>query len=561
VARNSASDLYGHDEHQWFYSEDEGQHWNPVDNSNSPDLTVSSETPKTVYFQDTCQVMPKDLNPLLFSTVAAVHFTGKEVPTTGLTIDTDEDTVYVNEKDEDQSIFAHATVTPNDATDINNIRWSSSDPSMGKVDPLTGEITVNGETKTGQFDITATINNISSSKTIYVKKMLTGPEYIFPGQNAIFELHGDAKNSQDYKVKWFLISKGITIPLTENFGTVCNLPPHYVNMINDGAIIYATVTETKPADPKHPKTIESNHLVFNIIKGMPVIDAKQTIFKESNSSTGLTNDSQATDVVKGDKLLHKYTLTNKSPDAKEFGKLGHLDIPLAPQETVNEVKIGDKVVPQSDLQITQSADQNDIQIPLTLSDTNPVTVEVTTDVGAYKVPSFEYKPTYIIDEFVSKHYSVDFLPVKATFLPDPTGGNSEESLELHPQNLNYGTINNFSKKSISRVTPTSNQDVLTFVDTRKEKSGITISLDYSNNFLDKDNNPIKLPLSFEFFDENHELVPSADHKVILEQTENGEDLQPIKWKKTQGLQLQVGEGTIPSGTYSSQLTWTYSDSV
>lgn len=578
--------------HSWHYSTD-GIHWPTVPNQNSSTVKIWSSNPGTVYLQDVCSIQNKTLGFLpwsetIYSTVATVNFNKPIIPSQKLSIQTmdDSDTVYVNDDIGQSTLGTQLFDYPKNANDFLNLEWSTNDKSTDtSIDPFTGLITVNNgflksrSVQESSFDISAKIGSTSTSKTIFVKKMLSGPRYVFPGQNGYFELKGDKSDSSKYTYDWYMqptdedgnVISGLNrVPLSSPNDPNTHLPTQVLHdngflsamlKAHPSGLVYAQITEKNPVDPAKPQTIISNKVLTTVEPNTPTVSVNQ---KMTNNNHPNDNSNPLHDITPGSKLTHNYYLQNTSESTKFHELNGHLEILLPTNEQLNpdSIKVNNHSVSSSDISISTDNNQTKISIKMNLK-SSPNTVTIDSEVKSINVRSFEYQPQYVDDNlFVDEHnkqkFFSDFNPIQATFKNEFIAPDPGKVTISAGSNIKFGKITNFNGQLLTRNEPDEITPVLNVTDTRTKKATERIMLNYSGGFK-IGSKPVDIPLSLEYYDSpNHHDVVS-NNIATVETTKYGEAATSIKWKKTQGLRIRVGKYLIPTGEYHVNLCWSHID--
>lgn len=134
------------------------------------------------------------------------------------------------------------------------------------------------------------------------------------------------------------------------------------------------------------------------------------------------------------------------------------------------------------------------------------------------------------------------------------------SLSATVQDINFGTINSFSKDTLKhRSTEANSSDnIIDFDDQRRDKNGVKVYVSQMNEFMD--NNNETLPVSLRYY-EGTSYTEVLNNKVQIAQTDNGQTVSAINWAKDDGLLLHVNEDHLKAGKYSTTLTWYFENSI
>lgn len=536
--------------------------WSTDKSHNSPEYTFKSNRTGVYYFQVFAQVLPAMayFNPPLYSTVAKVTVQKNNVATQRITsVFTDASYMLVNKDFQNQTMFAHAKVFPDNATDTDNIIWSTNTPDLISIDPHSGEIHVNKNQKIGNASVTASIGHIDSKTTgVSVLKMLTIKNDITSFNShdtAYFYLNGPFENNNEDKIIWHrIINNKDTIFLEENGSslTINDLNPTYNN-----AQIYAEVQSVDPSKKSSQHTVKSNKITINVDSTSPSFETQHQIIDkpfvdDSSNSSNPSNSSndEADDVIVGDKLTHIITISNTSESNKNLVTNGSLIFKFCPNELINtnDITIQGKPVDPKNIQIKNN------MISINNIDTNlseKTEISISSTVNNIDSKRFTYEPEFTSHLTDNTIFPVNIEPTYATFTTD--------SIDIvEAPHIKFGKLIVAQKALRNRVSPKDNDNVLIVDDNRRHKSPVSLWLHFSDGFKNEKLEPIK-NLNLHYFDDDQQELGKYNKVVNIETSPLGQPLHSITWPIDEGLKLSIDNTNIPDGTYKASILWEIRD--
>jgi len=136
-------------------------------------------------------------------------------------------------------------------------------------------------------------------------------------------------------------------------------------------------------------------------------------------------------------------------------------------------------------------------------------------------------------------------------------------IHLEPMDIHFGTINALSNERFIKHRETPNdEDILKITDKRAVKKAAQISIK-ADSLKKEGDDPIEFPGSLMFHDSigNNQVV-EGNNPIVIYESQEGEELSNIFWKKDEGLLLHVHKKkVIQHGKYSTKVSWTATDSL
>lgn len=258
-ALEAATSLLNGRKYVWWQSSD-GQTYQKV-GSNSQTYTftapqVTTTTP--MYFQVQYAFSGIGTFPDDWSRVATINVTPARVPTTGIKVTTDDQSL-----NNSQTTTAHAALTPSDATDP--VTWTSSNSDLATVDQYGNVTAADASTDTsgkaddhGLVTITGTSNGISDSTQVMVGALQDVT--VVEGTPATFKLESlpDGLTVSN----WYRVKNGQVTALNQT-GTsyTINSP---TNADDDGTSYYASLSFQVNGKPQ---TVTTNAALLTVKSG------------------------------------------------------------------------------------------------------------------------------------------------------------------------------------------------------------------------------------------------------------------------------------------------------
>jgi len=558
--------------HTWFESDD-GQTWHQVAGETKNYLEVKMDTIGTRRYQlrDEYHHNPlfgKKYTNTYYSTVATINVTGGFVKATSASVNFDSD-YLLNDIGASYlgKTYAHTELTPSNSTAKTN--WYSNDASLATVDVNTGEITANTKRKSGEVEIIAVVQNgdsnpIKESNYIEIGGGLRD-QNLRVGQTADFRLlplDEETRENNPIQINWYQSNNKDSNDHSKHVVNQSN-PYEYIikNVIkdNDGESYFATI---KLGDDQKNSYLTNTAKLNVTVPYDPKVLVKNSIsnhsdYRNNNDNTVYT----VNDVKKGDNIVYHFSLKNYGFQSFSDSSM-NLDIPMGTK--VNQVKIDNKVVGVDQYSLTPvflDKKQN-LKIKLNKFDVDEAsTIDIDTnlnDVGDRK--SFVTMPYFdglanLSDYNQNKRYQANGLqPYTINFY-------HEESGKLTPniKPIQFETIIPMQKNVIDYRTAATNapNEIATFDDKRPQKPALKVYLQEKAPLGDSNH---KFDGQLMYYEKGQAPKLIKD-KVLVETSEDGQPLNPIKWDRNTGLLLRLKGFNIPRGTYQTTLNWTFENSI
>jgi len=176
------------------------------------------------------------------------------------------------------------------------------------------------------------------------------------------------------------------------------------------------------------------------------------------------------------------------------------------------------------------------------------------------VPDFKgqiginHDQTPIYDSATGEEQSISYKDA----VPVPSG-----EINLIPKAIDYGTLNAFAPTNAIRHRKNNEDDSIVDInDARTDEKNSQVVRVKQDDAL-KNENGVALPGGLVFndpTDNTDSLKPlTFGSEMTILVSNDGEQLQPIKWSKNKGLLLKLNGGAIPTGNYTTRLTWSCVD--
>ncbi len=258
-ALEAATSLLNGRKYVWWQSSD-GQTYQKV-GSNSQTYTftapqVTTTTP--IYFQVQYAFSGIGTFPDDWSRIATINVTPARVPTTGIKVTTDDQSL-----NNSQVTTAHAALTPSDATDP--VTWTSSDTDLATVDQYGNVTAADASTDTsgkahdhGLVTITGTSNGISDSTQLMVGALQDVT--VVEGTPATFKL-GTLPDGLTVS-NWYRVKDGQSTALNATGTSYTVKVP--TNADDDGTSYYASLSYQVNGKPQ---TVTTNAALLTVKSG------------------------------------------------------------------------------------------------------------------------------------------------------------------------------------------------------------------------------------------------------------------------------------------------------
>ncbi len=548
VEHNSVGLITLDDDYRWFFSED-GLLWKPVTTENDQleqkrDLTVSSSTEKTVYYQATTQVHPRRYNPLTVSNMSTVHFVNYEVDAESMTVTTDTDYMFTNPEYKNETMHAHAFPFPKNATGM--VEWSIKESDLATIDKYTGEIKVNNKKQSGIANVTAKIHNpngttVQGTTSFQVGQMLTLDGPVFHDHDAKLTLHGHF-DSKAASITWY--KKG-------------NRGPEKIDNDNKTELlikadkkytIYAEIKAPKENDPTKYESMNTNEITINPTDYKPSIDSNYKIINKSHEPSNVRS-TLLENVVPGDKLVHQIELTDTSSNAHSSGQQGNLDIPISTNEDVSSVKVNDTELSKKNYSVEIKEHHKKVILKeLHIKRHQKVNIEVDTDVTNSSQELFNYFPSYNIKINSNDFHSIQINEANVSFV--------KNSIYLEANNLDFGVKPKIAGQILNRESEGEIDEILNVEDTRRSKHPVKLFLKIQEPFKKDDDATEKADMTFRYYDRTGNEHPVTTDSMEIHKSDAEHELKSLRWQKHEGLKIHIFGTNFKDGTYTSTLCWT-----
>lgn len=530
--------------YQWLSTSNNGLNWNndTAAGNNSADIeVVGQRNPNTRYFQlkTTWQnknaLLPSQTNRDIYSWSSQVNTVAKPVDTDSIAVTTDDDYLYNNQTYQD-STYVHAKLSPLDAT--GDVKWSSSDESIAKVDQFGKVMAVSGDGQPKKVKITATVKNstgvsVSGSAEITVGGGLMDQKAA-EGKSATFSIQSTQSADLDSikSITWYRYNNDPTTaqdqktPQVVQTGKSFQYTTTNTNTLSDnGASYYAVINYTN--SKKTLRTNVANLTVYKTTNNL-IYYSGQKITDQDNPAANKSN-SELTDVKGSDNLVLSGNLFDRDEhSATDYG-------PLTFQVPAN-AKVTD----------------------LTLNGLTPKGLSYYTDQAGIKYIKTEKTDNPAIDKVVVPKIIFEDFGVKMYRLKFQLG---QDRPYLNFQgHIDFGSLIS-SSSPIDKVGVVNdpNSEVLHVDDLRDQSDMGPAKIFISVDPILRDSDNQSLPAEFRLYGDDGRYQDIDGSGLVLKQTQQGEKIPSIYWKNK--LFLHLPNSDVPSGHYQTKFTWTVTESV
>jgi len=571
-----AVDPFPHITHEWYESTD-GKTWSS--SGNTSNLVILGKKIGTTRYQLHDRYFQKVLfwgkvyDNNYYSNVITVYVTKGKVKATSAEINFDQDYLLNSENTYfTGKTFAHADLTPSDST--STAKWYSSDSSIATVDETTGEITANHNGKSGSVIIGAVINNGDSNPVITAKKITVGgglsdQDAIYTGKATFRLLSMDNSGVSDkIKVQWIRIKKdGTRVNLTNQANPYAYTIDN-VSQDNVGDSYQAEITINPKS--KHSESFQTNPAKLNVtIPVDPNVKLDSKFYKTgSNNTVGNVLNGIKPD----DKII--YSIDLKNVGYQDFNN-SYLTLDLPKGMKINYIVTGadsvhSKILDRKEYDISSNLINGSQTLKIKINnfsifESKNIGIDTTID-SIDSGTSFSTKPYFSGLETKNHNNEYGTKPNSQTltmnFAGQATGESTAQIGEVTPHfnDIQFEPLVNSQGDIIDHRTNDTNDPnyIATFDDKRtNNKPAMFVYLKQKTPLMNG-NHKIDGQLLFYRKDKSPEPIDSG---VEVEESQNGQNLAPIKWDRNSGLLLYLKSCNVPTGKYQATLDWTIQNSI
>ncbi len=535
----------------WYQSDDGGYSWTKFSTDAVPNIT--SNLPQDMSYQVKV-VWTSFLNPFsttLWSKVSTVHWIPTPKNPTSIRAYVDYPYLMNNLPDK-QVDTTHAQVVASPASSTNkSIEWSSSNPDVATVDPLTGKVSaVNGATGTTTISCLWTNydgSTLSASADVRVGGGLDD-QTVHSGLSATFKLLGritsDAGAESDTSIVWHRIAPDgkDTVVQTSDSGSYTLKS----TTMNDNKAKYYAVITIKSGDKT--KQVTTNKALLTVIPKPVDIQMDNHVFNITNPDKHNANNTELTGVQVGNHIQYKDTLKNLSTDTASDGDIIY-ETKINEGDKLNGITLdGLPLEKDEDYTLEDKGDYQLIKFTqgMSISADSSRTIKVDLQVGD------EAKTQKQFDFYPSIQYSGQTNRGLIEHIKYASG-----TVSLKAKDIDFGVQNGLIAKKVYDRTASTNAPNATvdITDNRVEKDPISLTVTQTNPFQNEQGqNENNLLLRLYKQGEATTLIPGEAYNVA--DFKQGDTAKSVVWDKADGLRLYTDSANVSPGKYHSNLMWT-----
>ncbi|MDT6952025.1 type 2 periplasmic-binding domain-containing protein [Companilactobacillus alimentarius] len=556
--------------YRWYKSTDSGKNWSEVSESDGGHRMnfpiTPTETGTTWYQLDTqyYTLITPWAKTHIYSKVTAVHVKDA-VNATSLKVSADDNYIY-NESDSDLAqnyTFIHAYPTPSDAT--GKITYSVDKPEIADfaADSENGGTTnelVAKDGATGTVRVTATMENPNGSETSgYVDVKVGGgldDQTVDVGDPATFSMHGniDGTNSNtngSIQIKWYKYDKDgnqttVATSSGSNYKDYADYTIPKTTMDDDGTQYQAKITVSLLGGLIQTDSLTTNKATLTV-KNEPKVSITGKAVNNTYDDGSNTSNTLNKVTNKGD-VSYEYDIKDSKKQSVLDG--GSFVIPLHNGTTVNSVELDGSSLASSEYTVISDSDGkkdylvvNDINFD---ADTQSHSVKVDTTVsGITDKEQFDYTPYYYGNDYSGTVYKTEADKYTINYVND--------SFNASVDDIDFGTIASSETNTLYYRQEDNNlpNNTIDISDQRRDKKPMKVFVAQPEALTNG------MVLRY-YQNGNYTNLSSSD---VLIKSFGQDDTASIGWKKDEGILLYVGNTTPLAGKYTTQLNWTFEDSV
>lgn len=543
--------LYATDHFQWAQSEDEGVNWKDMPGKDGANLMVTPEKVGTVYYQQRFkyyhiistwpQVVTIPIVPTTYySRVAAITTFPAPISATDLTATADNNYLYNNQKDAQQT-YVHATPTPVNAT--GDLIWSSSDTSLATVSEHTGEVTANISGETGVVKIKGTLTNSDGTSVAAEVPITIGggldSQTVDEGQTATFTVRGKFDQTPE-NITWYRVdNQGHSAKINGQSGLSYTTP---ASTQADNQQHYYAVVTIKDADGKlHP--ITTNQALLTVI---PDPTPKVTV---TNTVENLSTNSKPSTTLDNVHYNDICQITGTVTDTNAASKLDDGDFSINLPKDADGILVEVDGKPAGYKTTDNGAQKNYLATGQSFKDEKTHTFSVS--FINHQKQNLRYSTGVTLQGYADKSRSQSL----GTFTGNDVQLNfTDGKLKAVANDVDFGhlTMQNLGQNLPGKAA--GDGELLDITDNRQNKAATRIDLRQSAPL---NNGQANLAATMSFDPGSKQaLLPLSTADQTLVTTKAGDTLSSIGGAQGQGLTIKVNTGDFqPGTTYTTQLIW------
>lgn len=590
VNKNDASSVFGGNlfsgvNYKWYKFD--GGKWREIKKSgfllnhsiNNRNYSFKSTTPGTFYFQAFAQVVPilPYFNPPLYSNMTSITFSKDSEVTNSFSIKPQSNYLLVNKDFLKKGYYLDVITDPVTANDIHDIQWSFPDDIAGVTTDKTSNelisiidnqifVNKNASSILAHKHLSSEVVKIKGSlinglgkqidayTSVTVGNMLTikdDQKNFTAGDSSIITLNGDFDDKDE--IHWHRVkgAENREFPNSKN-----TLPLKSLSREDNDTRYYVEIISENPIDKNNPFKVKSNEIHIGVDSINIQNDYDHTISSTYADNTHISNTFNIENAEVTDRLTHTITIINHNDvNIRPQFRENELIYPLSPNEeivNIDSVKINNDNIKPENIRI----DENTVHIKHIPIENFPTKVTIDTIVTKIEKNSFEYAPLFTVYTSDQESYIDPIEPINSiSFVND--------GIVPIPHNIEFGQIIKRVSSLENRILPDSDNNIVDFNDNRRNKTPAKLELSFSDKFhYGSSNSPITTDsLELRYFDSNQNELGIPSKNLVVEQTKQGESIQPISWQNNEGLKIFVRNTNLDDGIYKSKIVWTTTWSI
>lgn len=555
--------------YRWYKSTDYGENWSSVseaDGGHRMNFPITPKSSGTTWYQLDTQyytLLTPYLKTHIYSKVTAVHVKDP-VNATSLKVSADNNYIY-NESNSDLAqnyTFIHAYPTPSDAT--GKITYSTDKPEIASFaeDSENGGTTnqlVAKDGAVGKVRVTATMQNpdgstISNHTDVQVGGGLDD-QTVDVGEPATFSMHGDidgtnSNSSGSVQIKWYKYDKSgnkttVATSNSSNYKDFVEYAIPKTTMDDDGTQYQAQITVSLLGFIQ-TDSLTTNKATLNV-KNNPDLSISTKITNNTYDDGSNTSDT-LNKVTNNDNVSYEFNLKNNKENSILAN--GSYVVPIHKGTTINNVELDGEKLSSDDYTVYNKSGDSDSYLIINGIDFNEKTeshtIKVDTTVsGITNAEKFESVPYYYGDDYSGSVYQKMASKHTINYVND--------KFNAEVNNINFGTIEDSQKNKVYYRQDDNNlpNNTVNISDQRRDKKPMRVLVSQSE--------PLGEGMILRYY-QNGSYTNLSSSDLLIKNFDQ-DNVSSIGWKKEDGILLYIGDTLPMSGEYTTELKWTFEDSI
>ncbi|APU70993.1 hypothetical protein [Companilactobacillus crustorum] len=556
--------------YRWFESTDYGKNWSSVSEDNGGhrmNFPVTPKTAGTTWYQLDTQyytLLTPFLKTHIYSKVTAVHVKDP-VNATKLNVTADNDYIY-NESSSDLAqnhTFIHAYPDPADAT--GKITYTVDKPNLAS---FAADIENGGTTNqlvakagaVGKVRVTATMQNPNGTTVSGYKDIQVGggldDQKVRVGQPATFKMHGnvDGTNSNAngcIQIKWYKYDKDgnkttVATSNSSNYQDYVDYTIPKTTMDDNNTQYQAQITVSLLGGIIQTDSLTTNKANLTV-ENDPDISITSKVVNNTYDD-GTNTDDLLNKVTNNDQVSYEFDLKNNNDNSVLTE--GNYVIPLHKETKVNKVELDGNKINSDNYSLIDDSDENSTDLVISGLDfdnsikSHQVTVDTTVS-GINNKEKFKSTPYYYGNDYGTTVYRKEAIQHEINYV--------NNDLNATVSNLNFGTISSGVKNHIQYRSDEENlpNNIVNIDDQRRDKKAMKVYVSQPKSLGNS--------LSLRYY-ENGKYTNLSKSNLLINAFDK-DNVSSIGWKKDDGILLYIGNTNPIAGKYSTELDWTFDDSI